>query len=96
MTPFDASDHDLARTVALLGGSGTLHPAPRTVLEAHDRVQEGLPAAALTHLADEVALFGGAPDKLERAFGISLRTLQRRRKDATEMRLRPEQSGRLW
>jgi len=89
-------DAEMRRTVALLGGRDTLHRLVHNRLEAHDLLQEGLPAPALEHLVMSVALLR-APDhgSLEKAVGISYRTYQRRR-DARGTPLSPEQSGRTW
>ena len=80
----------------LLGGAGTFARPVITSLDAHDLLSQGLPARALTHLVEEVTLLRGAGDAMERAIGISVRTFQRRKKDETDVRLSPEQSGRAW
>lgn len=96
MAAVAAIPDDLARTAAFLGGPRLLHGAPRTRLDAHDLLHDGLPGAALAHLVGAVALLrapGG--EMLERAVGVSLRTYQRHR-DAPGRRLNPEQSARAW
>ena len=95
MTQIAAADHDIARTFALLGGRATIHRPVRNSLEAHDALMEGLPSRALLHLTREVSFLatGGALDK---AIGISLRTLQRRKKDGAQTVLSAEQSNRTW
>ena len=87
-----ALDHDLARTLDLLGGADVIRAPVRTPLEAHDLLAHGLPAASLFHLRERLGL--GAAE-LVGALGMSLRTLQRRRDDQ-ERSLSPEQSGRAW
>jgi len=89
-------DAEISRTVALLGGRGTLHRLVHSRLEAHDLLQEGLPGHALQYLVTSVA-FLRTPHhgSLEKAVGISFRTYQRR-KDARDKPLSPEQSGRTW
>jgi len=90
-----AAEHDIARTYALLGGRETIRKPVRNSLEAHDVLMSGLPSAALLHLTHEVG-FLTAGSALEKAIGISVRTLQRRRKDAPETALSVEQSNRTW
>jgi putative toxin-antitoxin system antitoxin component (TIGR02293 family) len=88
-------DHDIARTYALLGGRETIRRPVRNSMEAHDVLMAGLPSLALLHLTHEVGFLasGGVLDK---AIGISLRTLQRRRKDGAATVLNAEQSNRTW
>jgi putative toxin-antitoxin system antitoxin component (TIGR02293 family) len=98
MAPLEPTieDADVSRTVALLGGRETLKRSVHSRLEAHDLLEEGLPARALDFLVSYVA-FLRAPHhgSLEKAVGISLRTYQRR-KDALDKPLSPQQSGRTW
>lgn len=86
----------IARTVALLGGRAAIGRPVRTGLDAHDLLMGGLPAAALMHLTGEVAFLAASPDLLEKAVGISLRTLQRRRKEVGDAPLSVEQGSRTW
>ena len=88
-------DSHIARTYALLGGQGTIGKPVRTPLEAHDMLMGGLPSAALLHLTREAA-FLGTQGLLDKTIGISLRTLQRRKKDVAETFLSVEQSNRTW
>ena len=90
-----AVNSDVARTVALLGGAETIHSAVTTGLQAHDLISVGLPPAALMHLTKHVGFLGQA-GALEKAVGISVRTLQRRKKDADGSLLSVEQSNRTW
>ena len=86
---------EVARTFALLGGPENVHTQVSTGLQAHDLISIGLPPASLMHLTKEVAFLAN-PDFLEKAVGISLRTLQRRKKDANDTLLSVEQSSRTW
>lgn len=88
-------EHDIARTYALLGGKATIRRPVRNSMEAHDVLMLGLPSLALLHLTREVG-FLSAESVLDKAIGISLRTLQRRRKDGGETVLSVEQSNRTW
>lgn len=78
----------------LLGGVRVLRHIPTTALETHEMLLRGLPGAALMHLIGASNLLRD-PASLERAVGISLRTVQRRREDP-DVRLTAEQSGRAW
>lgn len=92
----DASiEHDIARTYALLGGKETIRTPVRNNLEAHDILMQGLPSAALLYLTSQVA-FLSVDAALEKSIGISVRTLQRRKKDAPDAVLSVEQSNRTW
>ena len=88
-------DHDIARTVDLLGGQTVLRHPVRTNIEVHDLLQIGLPSAALLHLVD-VVFFLSSENLFDKAFGISVRTLQRRKKDPEAAHLNIEQSDRTW
>lgn len=65
-------------------------------LVVHDALREGLPAAALIDLVEATPFLTAVPDALERALGIGLRTLQRRRREGDRTPLSAEQSSRLW
>lgn len=95
MAQIATAEHDIARTYALLGGSATIRRPVRNSLEAHDTLIEGLPSLALLHLASEVS-FLSTGSVLDKAIGISLRTLQRRKKDGSNTVLSAEQSNRTW
>ena len=90
--------------VALLGGRNTLGRTVSTPLDAHMAIMSGLPAFALISLFQNVALLQKS-DAMEKALGLSVRTVQRRRKsvegvrrrkNADAPRLSPEQGGRAW
>jgi len=82
-------------TLTLLGGETVITTSVRDNMDAHDLLQTGLPAESLLHLVSEVS-FLEQGDALQKAVGLSLRTLQRRRAgDATRL-LNVEQSNRTW
>lgn len=95
MPAIASAQDDIARTYDLLGGQRTIGQPVRTTLEAHDLLMTGLPAPALVHLTDHVA-FLGLDTALDKAIGISVRTLQRRKKDAGAVLLSVDQSNRTW
>ncbi|WP_421935032.1 type II toxin-antitoxin system Xre/ParS family antitoxin [Phenylobacterium sp.] len=82
------------RVAELLGGLAILRRDVEGPLDAHELLQDGLPARALTHLVDHVQLLR-SPDQFEKAVGMSQRTLQRRREELHRP-LNTEQSGRAW
>lgn len=88
-------EHDIARTYALLGGRSTIRKPVRTSLEAHDLLMRGLPSSALLHLTQEITSLTSG-NVLDKAIGISVRTLQRRKKDAPEAVLSVDQGNRTW
>jgi putative toxin-antitoxin system antitoxin component (TIGR02293 family) len=89
-------DHDIARTIKLLGGKAAIGKQIKNNLEAHDLLMVGLPASALMHLTKEVGFLASSQGILEKAVGISVRTLQRRKKDTKSTLLNVEQSNRTW
>nr|WP_321524900.1 antitoxin Xre/MbcA/ParS toxin-binding domain-containing protein [uncultured Cohaesibacter sp.] len=95
MAQIASAENDIARTYALLGGKATIRKPIRNNLEAHDILTSGLPSAALLHLTSQVA-FLTTDAVLEKAIGISVRTLQRRKKDAPDAVLSVDQSNRTW
>jgi putative toxin-antitoxin system antitoxin component (TIGR02293 family) len=82
------------RVVDILGGTKVLKWKLKSLFDAHELLLRGLPGAALTHLVDSLVLLHD-PVSLEKAVGISLRTLQRRKANPTKL-LSQEQSGRTW
>lgn len=90
-----SAEYDIERTYALLGGKATIQKPVRNSLEAHDLLVVGLPSSALLHLTSHVT-FLATENILDKAIGISVRTLQRRKKDAQETVLSVEQSNRTW
>nr|WP_306268338.1 antitoxin Xre/MbcA/ParS toxin-binding domain-containing protein [Pararhizobium sp. IMCC3301] len=91
-----AEHDDIARTIALLGGQATIGRPVRNNLEAHDLLIAGLPASALLHLTKEVGFLTSSRGILEKAVGISVRTLQRRKAAANRSLLDVDQSNRTW
>jgi putative toxin-antitoxin system antitoxin component (TIGR02293 family) len=87
-------EQDVVRTFDLLGGKETISTPVRNSMEAHDLLMTGLPTLALLHLIERIDL-PSAESGFEKAIGISLRTLQRRRKDAAT-NLSVEQGNRTW
>ncbi|MBB5751731.1 type II RES/Xre toxin-antitoxin system antitoxin [Prosthecomicrobium pneumaticum] len=85
---------DFERVVDLLGGTKVFRRRPAGPLDAHEMLLAGLPGTALTHLVGSLEVLRPTA-ALERAIGMSLRTLQRRR-EAPEKPLSQEQSGRAW
>jgi putative toxin-antitoxin system antitoxin component (TIGR02293 family) len=88
------ADSELERVQALLGGKNVLGRHIRSMLDAHDVISIGFPAAVLTYISSQMELLQD-PDRLQKALGISLRTLQRH-KDEPNKALSQEQSGRAW
>jgi putative toxin-antitoxin system antitoxin component (TIGR02293 family) len=77
----------------LLGGSQILGSQVKSDLEAHERLHQGLPRAALNSLVDKLHYIES--DEVSAALGMSLRTLQRH-KSEPEALLDVQQSGRAW
>ncbi|MDA9414041.1 antitoxin [Bradyrhizobium sp. CCBAU 25360] len=86
-------DNDLQKVADLLGGPRILSRRITSALDAHELLLDGLPGSALTHFVRHLLII--QTDSLEKAFGMSLRTFQRR-KDAPDKPLSQEQSGRTW
>ncbi|MGE3830489.1 MAG: antitoxin Xre/MbcA/ParS toxin-binding domain-containing protein [Parvibaculaceae bacterium] len=78
----------------LLGGRSVLRHTPRTPMDVHLVISRGLPAQALVRLIENLVVLQ-ADNALEKALGMSLRTMQRRT-SAPARQLTPEQSGRTW
>lgn len=84
---------EIERTAALLGGRSVLGRRVRTQIDAHDILVEGLPGRALTTFIASFVVF---PEiELEKALGMSLRTVQRVKASPTKV-LDPDQSARTW
>lgn len=88
-------DAILQRAGHLLGGRSTFKRDLRNRLDVHEVIEQGFPGGTLVRLAENVALLQKA-DFFEKALGISLRTLQRRRRESSPKPLSLEQSGRAW
>ncbi len=81
------------RVSDLLGGRRVLKHVITDSLDAHKLIEAGLPGQALSHLEGQLSVLDVAA--FEKAIGMSLRTLQRRRADPGQP-LSVEQSGRVW
>ncbi len=90
----EARDSGLQRIADLLGGSGVLRHTVRDSFDAHEMLLDGIPGEALMHLVGHLVNLPKSAS-FEKAVGMSLRTIQRRR-DTPAKRLSPEQSGRTW
>ncbi|TMJ14901.1 MAG: DUF2384 domain-containing protein [Alphaproteobacteria bacterium] len=91
----DVAAPEIVRAAELLGGLDIFDRPVTSSLDAHELISEGFPGAALTSLCENVTMIRDA-DTLEKAVGISLRTLQRRKAEESPKALSPEQSGRAW
>ncbi|QOZ24148.1 antitoxin Xre/MbcA/ParS toxin-binding domain-containing protein [Bradyrhizobium sp. CCBAU 51753] len=87
------SGNDLQKVADLLGGPRILSRRITSALDAHELLLDGLPGSALTYFVSHLICI--QTDSLEKAFGMSLRTFQRR-KGAPDKPLSQEQSGRTW
>ncbi len=83
----------LQQATELLGGRKILGRLPRDAFDVHVMLSAGLPGRVLVHLVDQSGIMQ-KPDLLEKAVGISLRTLQRRHQEPGI--LTREQSSRTW
>lgn len=88
-------ENDISRTYALLGGQETIPKPVQSSLEAHDLLMVGLPTSALLYLIAHVSFLANA-GILDKTIGISVRTLQRRKKEPKDTILSVEQSNRTW
>jgi putative toxin-antitoxin system antitoxin component (TIGR02293 family) len=86
--------NEVGRAYRLLGGGKILKQPVRNSLDAHDLIMKGLPSRALVHLVSNVTILSSG-DALNKAIGMSIRTLQRR-KTETDRALSTEQSSRAW
>jgi putative toxin-antitoxin system antitoxin component (TIGR02293 family) len=88
-------ENDTIRAYRLLGGGKTMKQPVRTALEAHDLIVKGIPSKSLLHLVEGVHVLATG-DVLNKAIGISIRTLQRHKASAKQKPLSTEQSSRAW
>lgn len=87
---------DAVRAFQLFGGRKLIKHTVRNSLDAHDVIVQGISSQALIHLVDTVAVLSSG-DALNKAIGMSMRTLQRKRKtEKGKDRLSTEQSSRAW
>lgn len=96
-TAIERNEDDLLvlRAGQRLGGKSTFKTPLRSRLDAHKSIEQGFPGGVLIQLSRDVPLLRDTV-AFEKAMGISLRTLQRRKKEASPKRLSVEQSGRAW
>nr|WP_294546768.1 antitoxin Xre/MbcA/ParS toxin-binding domain-containing protein [uncultured Rhodopila sp.] len=90
-TPVEAA---LQHVAALFGGRRILRHRVSTQFDAHEMILHGMPGEALMHLVAHLQTLQKSAS-FERAVGMSLRTIQRR-KEAPAKLLSQEQSGRAW
>ena len=86
--------HDPSRVASVLGGVRVFRHPPDSPLEAHEMLERGMPAEAVTYLVKSFSVLE-ISEPLERALGMSLRTLQRKAA-GSQKPLNSEQSGRTW
>lgn len=84
----------LAAVAGLLGGRSTFRKMPRSPLEAHEILANGLSSKALVYLVENL-VFLRWDDSFAKAIGMSHRTYQRHTAENTGQ-LSSEQSGRAW
>jgi putative toxin-antitoxin system antitoxin component (TIGR02293 family) len=94
LAPAAPARTELQQVSALFGGRQTLRRAVQNPLDAHDLLVAGLPGDALMHLLGKLGALRSSPS-LEKALGMSLRTIQRR-KERPDQVLDREQSSRTW
>lgn len=90
-----AIEADVERTIGLLGGEKAIRAKVRNAIDAHELLLRGLPADALLHLVSEVGFLEHG-DALQKAIGLSLRTLQRHKAGSGTQLLSVEQGSRTW
>jgi putative toxin-antitoxin system antitoxin component (TIGR02293 family) len=81
--------------VGLLGGEKTIRANIRNAMDAHEVILKGLSADALLHLVAAVR-FLEQGDTLQKAVGLSLRTLQRHKARSVPQHLSVDQGNRTW
>jgi len=86
---------DMSGVIALLGGPGVFKKGIASRLDAHKVIEDGFPSVALERLVANVSLIRD-DEALQKALGISKRTLYRRRGETQAKHLSREQSGRTW
>lgn len=91
----DVETNELVRIASLLGGRATFNSEFVSPLIVHELILGGFPTVALTTLVRRVDLLK-RPEFFERAVGVSVRTLQRRKGETVPRTLSPELSGRAW
>jgi len=86
---------EMSGVIALLGGPGVFKRGIASRLDAHEVIENGFPSLALERLVENVSLIRD-DEALQKALGISKRTLYRRRGETKVKHLSREQSGRTW
>ena len=86
---------EIDRVMVLLGGKSTFGRIPHDAMGIHAAISTGFPGDALTRLVANVPVTLDA-GILDKAVGVSLRTLQRRKNDAANSKLSAAQSARVW
>jgi putative toxin-antitoxin system antitoxin component (TIGR02293 family) len=92
--PYEGEASNFFRVVDILGGTKVLGRKLKNPLDAHELLLRGLPSATLTHAIGRLASLHD-PASLEKAIGVSWRTVQRRKADPAR-RFNKEQSSRIW
>lgn len=93
-TPAIEAD-EISKVMILLGGKRTFRHVPSDALGVHAAICSGFPGDALTQLVINVPVVAD-PRILDKAVGMSLRTLQRRKSESKKSKLSIEQSARAW
>ena len=86
-------EDEFQRIMDFLGGEKVFHHRIHSSLEAHQLISDGFPGGVLNFLLKNIGIFRD-PDLLQKAVGVSLRTLQR--KASPHKALTEAQSGRAW
>jgi len=86
-------DPMIRRVLSYMGGSETIKSKVRTSAEVHDLIVKGLPGKTLTYVVSRARYLDH--EKVNRALGVSSRTIQRR-KEGSPRPLSPEQGDRAW
>jgi len=91
--PRAAESAEIRRAADLVGGTRVLRRRLANSFDVHEALSEGLPGEAVTQLMRHVPSIAG--DDLEAAIGMSVRTVQRLRREPRK-RLSRAQSGQVW
>lgn len=91
----EAGGSGVTRTYRILGGKTVFERKLDNSVQAHDVIVGGIPAGAITYLIKNVRILSHG-DALKNAVGVSLRTIQRKKKTVVAERLSAEQSSRAW
>jgi len=85
----------LQQVARLLGGERVVRRQLNSPLDVHEVLVRGLPETAVLHLIKNLVA-AHSTASIEKAFGMSIRTIQRRKKRGPVKPLSQEQSGRTW